>query len=311
MPDHKPILVSIIGPTGVGKTALSIRLAGQWNTEIISCDSCQFYRFMDIGTAKITQDEQKGIPHHFLNFLNPDENYNSGAFEAGVNDLLKELFKHHEKAIMAGGSTLYAHALWNGIDEIPAVSPEIRESLNLQFKQEGLGILLEELKNSDPETYESIDRQNPVRIIRALEVYRMTGTPISLYRKKEKKDTFYHNLKIGLTMDREILYERINQRVNLMVEQGLIKEVESLLKMGYSPELPSMQAIGYKETVDYLQGNIPFSELIDKIQQHSRNYAKRQLTFFRRDKEIRWFDTFRQNTDEIVGEIEEMISMLK
>ncbi len=300
---QSPLLISIVGPTGVGKTALSIRLAKKWETEILSCDACQFYRFMNIGTAKISEAERQQIPHHFLDILSPDENYNAGQFESEANKLLKNLFQSHDKVIMVGGSTLYAHALWNGIDEIPDTDPGIREALNHEFQQNGLLPLLNELEKADTETFHTIDKQNPIRVIRALEVFRTTGNPISFYRKKKEKVHFFKNLKFGLTMDRAKLYDRINQRVKEMIELGLIKEVESLMTRGYSPELSSMQAIGYKETAEYLQGKISYEEMIDKIAQHSRNYAKRQMTFFRRDKEIHWIDVSDTDSEKLDREI--------
>ena len=291
MPDISPkTLISIVGPTGAGKTALSLRLAQRWQTEIISCDSCQFYQFMDIGTAKITAAERQEIPHHFLDFLLPDTDYNAGQFETAANTCIETLFAQHDKVIMAGGSTLYAHAVWHGLNEMPAILPEIREALNQSFRTNGLAPLLEELQKIDPETYQIIDRQNPIRVIRALEVYRSAGNPISFYRNRETKKPFYHSLKIGLTLERAQLYERINARVLQMIAQGLVAEVENLLSLGYNANLPAMQAIGYKETTEYLNGQIHYEEMIEKIRQHSRNYAKRQLTFFRREKDLHWLD---------------------
>lgn len=280
-------LISIVGPTAVGKTSLSLQLAKHYNTEIISCDSRQFYRYMDIGTAKATQAERESVPHHFLDFLNPDEEYNAGKYEREVEILLEKLFQEKDVIIVVGGSTLYINALWNGIDDIPDVKPEIREELNLAFLEKGLQPLLEELEKNDLATYNTIDRKNQVRIIRALEVFRSTGFPISHFRTgKKNKNVDYQNIKFCLTDERELLYERIDKRVEMMLTEGLIEEVENILKMGYSPSLSSLQAIGYKEVIDFLQEKTDKSTMISQIQQHSRNYAKRQLTWFRRDKDL-------------------------
>ena len=284
---EKKKLISIIGPTAVGKTVLSLKLAQEHDTHLISCDSRQFYRYMDIGTAKASKEEQMLVPHHFIDFLNPDETCNAGAFAALVEEKLADLFQTKETVIMVGGSTLYANAVWYGIDEMPEIAPEIREELNTDFAEKGLLFLLQELQKNDPFTFENIDKNNHVRVIRALEVYRSSGKPISFFRNQQKESPFQH-IKIGLTDEREKLYERIDKRVLQMIDMGLMKEVSDLLSMGYSPELPAMRAIGYAEMVEYLQGKISLDKAISLIQQHSRNYAKRQLTYFRRDKTIEW-----------------------
>lgn len=280
-------LISIIGPTAVGKTALSLQLAMEYKTHIISCDSRQFYRYMDIGTAKASKEEQALVPHHFMDFLNPDEQCNAGQFAQRVGEKLADLFQSHDTVIMVGGSTLYANAVWYGIDEMPDISPEIREGLNADFAEKGLAFLLAELQVADPLTFETIDRNNHVRVIRALEVYRSSGKAISFFRNQQKSSPYKH-IKIGLTLERELLYQRIDARVLDMIEKGLIKEVSDLLSMGYSPDLPAMRAIGYAEIVEYLEGKMSLDNSIMLIQQHSRNYAKRQLAYFRRDKSIEW-----------------------
>lgn len=281
-------LISIIGPTAVGKTALSIALAQHFQTEIISCDARQFYQGMDIGTAKATLAEQAMAKHHFIDCLRPDEVYTAGAFEKSVTQCLETLMQTQDVVIMVGGSTLYAHAVWHGIDEMPDIPPAIREELNLLFVEKGLAPLLEELQQVDAETYQTIDLRNHVRIIRALEVFRATGTPISVFRQKKSKPTPYQHLKIGLNAERSLLYSRIDARVLQMWENGLEAEVKTLLSLGYDPQLPSMQAIGYAETVQYLKGEINKDTAIDLIQQHSRNYAKRQITFFKREEGLQW-----------------------
>lgn len=293
-------LISIVGPTGVGKTALSLALAQQWNTEIVSCDSRQFYKYMDIGTAKATAAERALVKHHFLDFLLPDAIYNAGQFEADCGDLLKQLFAEKDKVVLVGGSTLYAHGLWHGMDEMPDIPAAIRAELNQLFEEKGLTALQTELEKVDNETYQTIDRNNHIRIIRALEVYRTSGIPISVYRKRAAKITPYQNLKIGLERERTALYAIIDARVEKMIAEGLVQEVENLLARGYAANLASMQAIGYAEIVDYLEGKSTLSEAISLIQQHSRNYAKRQLTFFRREKDMIWLSG---GLDEMVEEV--------
>ncbi|MEM6348765.1 MAG: tRNA (adenosine(37)-N6)-dimethylallyltransferase MiaA [Bacteroidota bacterium] len=283
-------LISIVGPTAVGKTQLSLFLARQLQTEIISTDSRQIYQGMDIGTAKPSLEELHQAPHHFINHLSPEVDYNAGIFEKEADALIKQLFHQHRHLITVGGSTLYINALWNGIDPMPKISHEIRNQLRREWEAAGLGPLLEELAKVDPETFDKIDRQNPVRILRALEVYRTCGTPISVFRKNRKlKSTHYQLIKIGLQEERAQLYERINQRVDQMFEEGLIAEVEGLLSAGISREVNSMQSIGYREVVQYLNHQHSLEEAKRLVKRNSRRYAKRQMTWFRRDKDIKWF----------------------
>lgn len=283
-------LISIIGPTAAGKTSLSVDLAAKYKTEIISSDSRQMYQFMNIGTAKPTVDERKGIPHHFIDTLMPDQSYNAGEFEREAEALITKLFQHHSVLIVVGGSTLYNNALWYGFNEMPEIDPSIRKALNEEVRTAGLEPLLAELQTNDPETYERIDRQNPVRVIRALEVFRSSGKPISTFRTgPTSKERPYKTIKIGLWDERNVLYERINQRVMDMLDQGLIDEVKELLDRGYAPTLPSLQSIGYQEVISYLLGNIDLDEAIRLIKRNSRRYAKRQLTYFRRYDDIHWF----------------------
>ncbi|MCL4124431.1 UNVERIFIED_CONTAM: hypothetical protein GTU68_020003 [Idotea baltica] len=272
-------LISIIGPTAVGKTSLSVELATKYKTEIISSDSRQMYQFMNIGTAKPTMEEQKDIPHHFIDTLTPDQSYNAGEFEREAEVLIIDLFQRYSTLIVVGGSTLYNNALWYGFNEMPQIDPLIREGLNKEMQSLGLESLLDELYTNDPETYERIDRQNPVR-----------GQPISTFRTgPTPKERPYKTIKIGLGDERETLYKRINQRVIDMLDQGLIEEVQGLLDRGYSPTLPALQSIGYQEVISYLQGKYDLDEAIRLIKRNSRRYAKRQLTYFRRYEDIHWF----------------------
>jgi len=283
-------LISIVGPTAVGKTHLSILLATHFQTAILSSDSRQMYQYMNIGTAKPTPEEKQGIPHYFIDSLKPNQSYNAGQFERDAESLLEKLFKKHDVVISVGGSTLYIDALWNGIDEMPYIDPVIRVQLNWLFTSEGMEPLLAELKSVDPETWQRIDRKNPARVIRALEVFRGTGTPISAFRKGPRnKERTYNLIKIGLELEREQLYQRINKRVEHMMAEGLEEEVKMLLDMGYHQKLPAMQSIGYREFFPYFQGEYPLEEAVRLIQRNSRRYAKRQFTWFRKDESIQWF----------------------
>ncbi|MEL6134795.1 MAG: tRNA (adenosine(37)-N6)-dimethylallyltransferase MiaA [Bacteroidota bacterium] len=284
------LLITLVGPTAVGKTSLSLYLAKELQAAILSADSRQFYQDLNIGTAKPTKEEQAQAPHYFIDSLAPTQTYNAAQYQREAEVLMQELFDIHDVLIMVGGSTLYMDAVWYQMDAIPEVPSAIREQLQDQWKQVGLAPLIEELAAVDPSTYEVIDRQNPARVIRALEVYRASGIPISTFRKgKKPRKTAYKVLKIGLYDDREALYERINQRVWDMIENGLVEEVKGLLAKGYSPTLQSLNTIGYQEIIPYLQGQYDLDEAIRLVQRNSRRYAKRQLTYYRRYEDITWF----------------------
>lgn len=302
-------LLSIVGPTAVGKTGLAIHLAEVYQTEIISCDSRQIYKQLNIGTAKPSIGERAGIPHHFMDSLDLDTPYSAGQFEQDVSHTLDTLFATHRLVIATGGSTLYFHALWEGMNDMPSISPSTREKLNLQFSEEGLAPLLEELKACDPDIYEKIDQKNPARVIRALEVFRETGKPLSYFQSNAGKPTHnssYIHLKVGLNRERELLYERINQRVDHMIDQGLEGEVQEVLRQGYAPDLQALRSIGYKEMIQYIQGDIDKEEAIRLIKRNSRRYAKRQLTFFRRYEDIYWADA--EDQEEIIKWVEQQMN---
>ena len=252
-------LISIVGPTGVGKTSLSLFLAKKYQAEIISCDSRQMYKYMDIGTAKISQKVRDVIPHHFIDTLTPDQRYNANQFEIDAEAVIGKLFERDDVAITVGGSTLYIEALWNGFDKIPDVGAEVREMLRKEWEEKGLQPLLDELYKVDPVTFSEVDRKNHMRVIRALEVYRETDKPISHFRKGQlKKEKPYKTLKIGLRLERDALYNRINHRVEAMAKKGLGQEVQRLLDMGYGPELNALQSIGYQEMIPFLKGETNF-----------------------------------------------------
>jgi len=285
-PAQKTLIV-IAGPTAVGKTALAIELAQHYHTEIISADSRQFYREMSIGTAKPTDEELAQAKHHFVNSHSVTEDYNVGDFEQQGLELLNQLFAGHDTAILAGGSGLYIKAICEGFDDLPSINKFIRAELNTTLEEQGLAFLQEELKTADPVYYAQVDINNPHRVIRALEVIRETGQPFSSFRTASPKRRSFHIIKIGLNLPRELLYDRINQRVDLMIEQGLLEEVTALLPYrGYN----ALNTVGYTEIFDYLDGTADLPTAIALIKQNTRRFAKRQLTWFNRDKDMAWFE---------------------
>jgi tRNA dimethylallyltransferase len=285
MPSTKYLIV-IAGPTAVGKTDVSICLAKELNTEIISADSRQFYREMRIGTAKPTAVEMQGVVHHFIDSHSIREEYNAGAFERDALRCLEGIFERKDTAVVVGGSGLYLKILTDGMDTIPDVRPGIREELMVQLEQKGLPDLLEQLQSLDPEYYAAVDRQNPQRVIRALEVCLSTGKSYSSFRKNTSVIRPFHMIKVVLERDREDLYDRINRRMDLMLEQGLLEEARALLPYRHHNAL---QTVGYSEVFDYLDGKYDEAEMIRLLKQNSRRYAKRQLTWFRRETGYRWF----------------------
>ncbi len=293
-------LVVIAGPTASGKTSLSIKLALHYKSEIINADSRQFYKKLDIGTAKPNKDELEKVPHHFINSLNADEKYNVGIFEHEALEKTYQLFKKHDILFITGGSGLFIDALCKGIDDLPETDPQVRDELNKIYNSEGLETLQKILLEKDPEYYYSTDLNNPHRLIRALEVITISGNKYSSLRKNVTKPRDFSTKKIGLIIDREELYNRINYRVDTMIKNGLVKEVQSLL--AYRNE-NALQTVGYKEIFEFLDGKTTLEMAIEMIKQNTRNYAKRQMTWFRRDKEIRWFDP--QEVEQMQKYIEE------
>ena len=281
-------LIVIAGPTAIGKTAAAIQLAQYFNTVILSADSRQFYREMSIGTAKPTTQELAAAQHYFIDSHSVTEPFSVGDFEKQGLALLDELFKVHPIIIMVGGSGLYIKAICDGFDNIPAANEGIRERLNLEFEEKGLTHLQEKLKIADPDYYTEVDINNPQRIIRALEVFESTGKPFSSYRVANNNTRPFNIIKIALDMPREELYNRINQRVDIMIQQGLLDEVRSLIPYRH---LNALNTVGYSEAFDYLDGKINLDTAIDKIKQNTRRFAKRQLTWFRKDKDFHWVDT--------------------
>ena len=280
-------LIVIVGPTGSGKTDLSIAVASHLQCPIISTDSRQFYRGIPIGTAQPDAEQLAAVEHHFIASHDITDEFNSGAYEQAALKRLNELFAKHDSVVAVGGSGLYIKALCEGMDDLPEVEPTLRNELSERVKNEGLEALTEQLRELDPAFYEVVDRKNPARVVRALEVCLSTGKPYSTLRTGTKRERPFEIIKIGVNMAREILYERIDRRVDIMIEQGLEQEARSVYHLRH---LNSLQTVGYREMFDYFDGTISRDEAIELIKRNSRRYAKRQLTWFNRDEQIEWFE---------------------
>lgn len=279
-------LIVLIGPTGVGKTELSLRLAEHFHTCIVSADSRQLYADLKIGTAAPTPEQLQRVPHHFVGTLRLTDYYSAAQYEAEVLKLLEKLFTEHDTVVLTGGSMMYVDAICKGIDDIPTVDAETRQLMLQKYEAEGLENLCAELKLLDPDYYKQVDLKNPKRVIHALEICYMTGKTYTSFRTNSPKERPFRILKIGLTRDREELYDRINRRVDLMVEEGLVEEARQV----YSYRaLNSLNTVGYKEIFKYLDGEWTLPFAIEKIKQNSRIYSRKQMTWFKRDEEIRWF----------------------
>jgi tRNA dimethylallyltransferase len=279
-------VLAVVGPTAVGKTELCVKLARRFGTEIVSADSRQFFRELTIGTAKPGAAEQGGIPHHFVDSHGIAETYNAGAFERDALAKLAELFTRASVAILTGGSGLYIRLVTEGMDEMPPADPEVRAQLNETFQREGLAPLLTQLDQLDPAYAATVDRANPQRVMRALEVCLSTGQPYSAFRQGKKADRPFRTVKIGLNRDRAELYDRIDRRMDAMLAAGLVEEVRSLSPYRHHNAL---QTVGYSEVFGYLDGAYDYAEMVRLLKRNSRRYAKRQLTWFTRDPDIRWF----------------------
>lgn len=277
-------LIIIGGPTASGKTALSITLAKEWNVPIISADSRQFYKEMSIGTAKPSLDEMQNVPHYFIDSHSINNELTSSLFAKEAEILLEKLFQQHDKVILTGGSGMFIEALCYGLDNIPH-DKIIQDQLNTEFSEEGLEKLLKELSEKDPEFYTIVDKKNPIRVIRAIEAIRITGSPYSTLRKGKKKTNSYQLHYFVIDVPREILYDRINLRVDKMIEQGLEEEAKSLFSYKH---LKPLSSVGYSEWFSYFNGEIDRERCIELIKQNSRRYAKRQITWFKRNEEAIW-----------------------
>lgn len=279
-------LLILLGPTGVGKTDLSIEIAKYYDTEIISCDSRQIYKEMKIGTAVPDQQILATIPHHFIRSHSIHDYYNASKFEIEVLEKLELLFQKKDVVLMTGGSMLYIDALCKGIDDLPEVDEELRKSLMDRMELEGIESLRNELRYHDPVYYSEVDLRNPKRILHALEICLMTGSPYSSFRTNKSKKRNFNIIKLGLNRDREVLYNRINQRVDEMFNEGLEQEARSLISYR---QLNSLNTVGYRELFEYFDGKMTLEEAKERIKANSRKYARKQLTWFRRDPEITWF----------------------
>ena len=287
----KKPLVILTGPTAVGKTALSIMLAKAIGGEIISADSMQVYRYMDIGTAKIKPEETEGVPHHLIDVLNPTEDFNVTAFQTMAKQAINEIYSRGRIPIVAGGTGFYIQSLLYDISFEETEVSSYREELTAYYEAYGAHALHEELKKVDPISYEEIHENNVKRVIRALEFYHDTGYPISEHNKAQRqKESPYNFEYFVLNDDREALYRRIEERIDAMIEMGLIEEVQGLLDYGCQPDMVSMQGLGYKEIISYLNGECSLEEAVYILKRDTRHFAKRQLTWFRREKEVTWID---------------------
>ncbi len=293
-------LISIVGPTAIGKTALSIKLAQHFNTEIISADSRQFFKEMQIGTAAPTKEELAQAKHHFIHHKSIEDNYNVGAFEKDALLCLNTLFKTKDIVIMVGGSGLYVHAVTKGLDYFPDIDKSIREDLNKKYKEQGISALQAQLKLLDINAFNSIAIDNPHRVIRALEICIGTGKPYSSFLNQEKANRNFKTITVGLTSERDHIYNRINKRVDIMVQQGLLNEVRALLPY---QSLNALNTVGYKELFNYFNGEWTLDFAVAEIKKNTRRFAKRQLTWFKKNESTLWFD-YETSTEEIIKDID-------
>lgn len=300
-------IITIIGPTGIGKTNLSLKLAEHFQTEIISADSRQFYKEIPIGTAAPTPEELNKIKHHFIHHKSIFDSYNVGDFEAEVLNRISNLHSTHNVLIVVGGSGLYIDAITKGLDTFPEIDKNIRKKLNNTFKSEGLLSLQEELKSVDPISYKNIDLNNPHRVIRALEIFRGTGNPYSSFLNKKKSIRNFNTIAIGLTAKRDVVYHLINERVNLMMKKGLLEEVKSVYPY---KDMNALNTVGYKELFQHLDGIMSLEDAVSEIKKNSRRFAKRQFTWFNKQPNIKWFN-YEENFESIVAFLEAKLRFSK
>lgn len=279
-------LIVLTGPTAVGKTAVSLDIAKHFGIPVINADSRQIYKELRIGTARPTEAEMQAVRHYFVGTLGISDYYSASLYEQQALELLQKEFESHDYALLSGGSMMYIDAVCYGIDDIPTIDDQTRETMKRRLKEEGLEALCEELRRLDPEYYEIVDRQNPRRVVHALEICTMTGRTYTSFRKRSTKERPFRILKIGLDRPREELYQRINARVDKMMEEGLLEEARQMYPM---KELNALNTVGYKELFDYLDGRWPLEEAVERIKGNTRRYARKQLTWYKKDEQIRWF----------------------
>lgn len=287
-------LLVLLGPTGVGKTEWSLRIAEALGCPILSADSRQIYRGMTIGTAAPTPAQLQRVTHYFVGKLSPEDYYSASEYERDALSLLRELYEQYPVVVMAGGSMMYIDAVCRGIDDIPTIDETLRKELQELYRREGLDPIRQQLKILDPVFYEEVDLKNPKRVIHALEVCLMAGKPYSSLRTNPKKERPFRIVKVGFTRDREELYDRINRRVDQMIEEGLVEEARGFYSQRH---LNSLNTVGYKELFDYFDGKCTLEFAIEKIKQHTRNYARKQLTWFKKDQETVWINLSEKNED--------------
>ena len=297
---NRKTLLVVVGPTAIGKTRMAIELAKYYNTEIISCDSRQFFKELTIGTAVRSQEELHQVRHHFIQHKSIFESYSVGDFERESIILLQQLFEKHNVVVMVGGSGLYVKAVIKGLDTFPEVEGSVREYLNEQYQKQGITFLQKELKVLDPIQYQQMDIYNPQRMIRALEVCIVAGKPYSSFLNKKATTRDFQTIQIGLTADRAIVYNRIEERVEVMLEKGLLIEAQEMFRYR---KLNALQTVGYRELFDFLDGKMSLAIAVEEIKKNTRRFAKRQYTWFNKDENIQWFDY------EIA--VEEIITALK
>lgn len=296
-------LIIVLGPTGVGKSDISIQLAKYYHSEIISADSRQFFKELSIGTAVPPSDDLRNVPHHFIQTKSIHDYYNVSDYEVEVLKLLPKLFKKINPVILAGGSMLYIDTICNGIDDIPTVDPEIRDEVIRWYETNGIEALRQRLLEIDPEYYRIADLNNHKRLLHAVEIHQMTGLPFTSFRRKTIKDRPFRIVKIGINQDRKVLYDRINKRVLRMMDAGLLEEAKSVYPYR---NLNSLNTVGYKELFLHLDGDLTLDEAVDLIQRNTRKYARKQLTWFRRDQQIEWFEP--HQVQEIIDYIDQKMN---
>lgn len=305
---QNPRIIVICGSTGTGKTAAAISVAQAVGAEIVSADSMQVYRYMDIGTAKPSSEEQAFVRHHLIDIVNPDEPFDARLYTVMAGDAIRSIDHQNKVALVVGGTGLYIRALRHGLFSLESGDSIIRDRLKQKALNEGTENLYMELKRSDPESAVRIHPNDVYRIIRALEIFKSTGTPMSVFHQHHHFSTdFYAVRMIGLYRERELLYERINRRVDRMLETGFIQEVESLLNRGYSSTLKSMKSLGYRHIADYVEGRTSLPDAVLSMKQDTRRYAKRQMTWFRSEKDILWIDA--ENMDDVKKTAEDYLMM--
>ena len=298
-------LLAIVGPTASGKSELALTIASHLNGEILSADSRQVYRLLDIGTSKPTAEDQAKIPHHFVNLLDPVRDFNAGEFGIEARKRIADIIARGRQPILVGGSGLYVKAVIDGFFSGPGRDPEIRRQIEARLHKQGPGVLLEELSKIDPVSASLMEPSKPRRIVRALEVYSITGIPLSAFHKKQSTALSIENVQFGLEWDRARLYERIDARVDSMLARGLIEEVKNLHRQGYDHRLNALNTVGYKEVFDFLEGRSSYEEMVELMKRNTRRFAKRQLTWFRRDSRIKWITMDGSTSLERVADIVE------